>query len=82
MVEQGESVIDWRQKSDEAFALVKLLRNASKIDKGKRRRPAVSAEVKSKGSPHERAISAAEIGARGPTRNGPALKGETMTLDG
>ena len=55
MVEQGESVIDWRQKSDEAFALVKLLRNASKIDKGKRRRPAVSAEVKSKGSPHERA---------------------------
>ena len=27
MVEQGESVIDWRQKSDEAFALVKLLRD-------------------------------------------------------
>ena len=27
MVEQGESVIDWRQKSDEAFALVELLRD-------------------------------------------------------
>ena len=27
MVEQAESVIDWRQKSDEAFALVKLLRD-------------------------------------------------------
>ena len=27
MVEQGESVIDWRQKSDEAFALVEILRD-------------------------------------------------------
>ena len=27
MAEQGESVIDWQQKSDEAFALVELLRD-------------------------------------------------------